>query len=144
MEYNFPITLSISLHAPNDEMRTKMMKVNKSWNVETLIKACRDYVKATGRRISFEYAVIDGVNDSDECAKQLAKLLRNMICHVNLIPVNPVKENTYKKPDRAKIESFCKKLCDLGINTTVRRTLGSDIDASCGQLRGKAIEENNN
>ena len=142
MEYNFPITLSISLHAPNDEIRTGMMRVNKSWNVETLIKSCRDYIKATGRRISFEYAVIEGVNDSDECAKQLAKLLRNMICHVNLIPVNPVKENSYKKPERARIEAFCKKLCDLGINTTVRRTLGSDIDASCGQLRGKALEEN--
>ena len=141
MEQKLPITLSISLHAPNDEIRTKMMRVNKSWNVQTLIKACRDYINATNRRISFEYAVIEGVNDSDECALQLAKLLRGMICHVNLIPANPVKENTYKKPDRYKVERFCKKLNDLGINTTVRRTLGSDIDASCGQLRGKALEE---
>ncbi len=141
MEKKFPVTLSISLHAPNDEIRSNIMRVNRSWNVETLIKACRDYINKTGRRISFEYAVIEGVNDSDACAVQLAKLLRGMICHVNLIPANPVKENTYKKPDRSKVEHFCKKLCDLGINTTVRRTLGSDIDASCGQLRGKAMQE---
>ena len=141
MEEKFPITLSISLHAPNNEIRNSIMKVNRSYNVETLIKACRDYINKTGRRISFEYAVIEGVNDSDECAVQLSKLLRGMICHVNLIPANPVKENTYKKPDRSKVEHFCKKLCDLGINTTIRRTLGSDIDASCGQLRGKALEE---
>ncbi len=140
MEYKFPITLSISLHAPNDEIRSSMMKVNKSWNIEKLIKACKDYIKATGRRISFEYAVVSGVNDSDECAKQLAKLLKGMLCHLNLIPVNPVKENTYKKPDREHIKRFCDRMNSLGINTTVRRTLGSDIDASCGQLRGKELE----
>ena len=141
MEENFPITLSISLHAPNDVIRDSMMKVNKKWNIATLIKACKDYIKVTGRRISFEYAVVDGVNNSDDNARELAKLLKGMLCHVNLIPVNPVKENTYKKPDRKKIEHFCKLLNDLGINTTIRRTLGSDIDASCGQLRGKALEE---
>ncbi len=143
MEENFPITLSVSLHAPNDEIRNSMMRVNKSWNIDVLLKACKDYVKATGRRISFEYAVVEGVNDSDANAKELAKRLRGMLCHVNLIPVNPVKENTYKKPDRSKIEHFCKLLNDLKINTTIRRTLGSDIDASCGQLRGKALEESN-
>ncbi len=142
MEYKFPITLSISLHAPNNELRSSIMRVNKSYNIESLIKACKDYINSTGRRISFEYAVIDGVNDSDECALQLSKLLRGMICHLNLIPANPVKENLYKKPDRAKVERFCKRMCDLGINTTIRRTLGSDIDASCGQLRGKHLEEN--
>lgn len=141
MEENFPITLSISLHAPNDTIRDSMMKVNKRWNIATLIKACRDYINKTGRRISFEYAVVDGVNDSDQNAKELAKLLKGMLCHVNLIPVNPVKENSYKKPDRRKIEHFCRLMNDLGINTTIRRTLGSDIDASCGQLRGKALEE---
>ncbi len=141
MEENFPITLSISLHAPNDTIRDSMMKVNKRWNIATLIKACKDYINKTGRRISFEYAVVDGVNDSDANAKELAKLLKGMLCHVNLIPVNPVKENTYKKPDRKKQEHFCKLMNDLGINTTIRRTLGSDIDASCGQLRGKALEE---
>ncbi len=140
-EENFPITLSVSLHAPNDKIRDSMMPVNKKWNVATLIKACKDYVKVTGRRISFEYAVVSGVNDSDENAKELAKLLKGMLCHVNIIPVNPVKENSYIKPDRRKIEHFCKLLNDLGINTTIRRTLGQDIAASCGQLRGKALEE---
>ena len=140
-EENLPITLSISLHAPNDKIRDAMMRVNKKWNVNALIKACKDYIKVTGRRISFEYAVGSGVNDSDENAKELAGLLRGMLCHVNLIPINPVKENSYKKPDRVKIEHFCKLLNDLGINTTIRRTLGQDIDASCGQLRGKALEE---
>ncbi len=141
MEYKFPITLSISLHAPNDDIRSEIMKVNRSWNVTELIKACKDYISVTNRRISFEYAVISGVNDTDECAKQLANLLKGMLCHVNLIPANPVKENSYKKPDRSKVEHFCKLLCSLGINTTIRRTLGSDIDASCGQLRRKTQSE---
>lgn len=141
-ECEMPITLSISLHAPNDEIRSSMMKVNKRWGVAELLKACKDYIKVTGRRISFEYAVISGVNDSDECAKQLSQRLKGMLCHVNLIPANPVKENSYKKPDRATIQRFCDKLNDLGINTTIRRTLGSDIDASCGQLRGREIENN--
>ncbi len=140
-EENLPITLSISLHAPNDKIRDTMMRVNKKWNVATLIKACKDYIKVTGRRISFEYAVVSGVNDSDENAKELAGLLKGMLCHVNLIPINPVKENSYKKPERQRIEHFCKLLNSLGINTTIRRTLGQDIDASCGQLRGKALEE---
>lgn len=142
MEYKFPVTLSISLHAPNDEIRSSIMRVNKKWNVETLIKACKDYIKVTGRRISFEYAVISGVNDSDACAKELAKLLKGMLCHVNLIPANPVKENSFSKPDRGKILHFCELLNSLGINTTIRRTLGADIEASCGQLRGKHLEEN--
>ena len=106
------------------------------------MKACRDYIAVTGRRISFEYALIEGVNNSDRCAKQLAVLMRGMLCHVNLIPANPVKENSYKKPDRQRLEHFCKLLCSLGVNTTIRRTLGADIDASCGQLRGREIEQN--
>lgn len=142
MEYKFPITLSVSLHAPNDELRSSIMKVNRSFGIESLMKACRDYIAVTGRRISFEYALIEGVNDSDRCAKQLAVLMRGMLCHVNLIPANPVKENSYKKPDRQKLEHFCKLLCSLGVNTTIRRTLGADIDASCGQLRGREIEQN--
>lgn len=141
MDYKFPITLSISLHAPNDTIRSEIMKVNKSWNVSELIKACKDYISVTNRRISFEYAVISGVNDSDECARQLAHLLKGMLCHVNLIPANPVKENSYKKPDRTKVEHFCSLLCSMGVNTTIRRTLGSDIDASCGQLRRKTQQE---
>ena len=142
MEYKFPITLSVSLHAPNDELRSSIMKVNRSFGIESLMKACRDYIAVTGRRISFEYALIEGVNDSDRCARQLAVLMRGMLCHVNLIPANPVKENSYKKPDRQRLEHFCKLLCSLGVNTTIRRTLGSDIDASCGQLRGREIEQN--
>ncbi len=139
-EYNFPITLSVSLHAPTDEIRSSMMKVNKRWNIDTLLNACRDYQNVTTRRISFEYALIEGVNDSDECAKILANKLKGIMCHVNLIPANPVKENSFKKPDRNKILHFQKRLTDLGINATVRRTLGSDIDASCGQLRrGKGV-----
>ncbi len=139
-EYNFPITLSISLHAPTDEIRSSMMKVNKRWNIDALLNACRDYQKVTTRRISFEYALIEGVNDTEECAVLLAKRLKGIMCHVNLIPANPVKENSFKKPDRNKILHFQKQLTDLGVNATVRRTLGSDIDASCGQLRrGKGV-----
>ncbi len=134
-EYKFPLTLSISLHAPNDEIRTKMMPVNKKWPINELIRACKDYISVTNRRISVEYAIIEGVNDSDESARQLAGLLKGMLCHVNLIPANPVKENSFKKPDAQKIKHFCELLNSLGINTTIRRTLGADINASCGQLR---------
>ena len=140
-EYNFPITLSISLHAPNDEIRSKTMPVNKKWNVDALIKACREYQKVTTRRISFEYALIEGVNDSDACAIELSQRLKGIMCHVNLIPANPVKENTFKKPDRKAILTFQKKLESFGITATIRRTLGADIDASCGQLKKKTKEE---
>lgn len=139
-EYNFPITLSISLHAPNDKIRSSMMKVNKKWNIDELLKACRDYQKVTTRRISFEYALIEGVNDSEECANELASRLKGIMSHVNLIPANPVKENTFKKPDRNKIIKFQKMLESKGVNATVRRTLGADIEASCGQLRRKEKE----
>lgn len=139
-EFGFPITLSISLHAPNDKIRSSMMPVNKKWNVEALLNACKNYQKVTTRRISFEYALIEGVNDSEECAKELAQKLKGIMCHINLIPANPVKENSFKKPDKNKILNFQKKLEALGLNATVRRTLGSDIDASCGQLRRKVKE----
>ena len=134
-ELNYPITLSISLHAPFDDIRSEMMKVNRRWSIAELLRACRDYQKITGRRISFEYAMIKGKNDTEECARELARILKGILCHVNLIPVNPVKENTYEKTDRKELRQFADKLCSLGINTTVRRTLGGDIDASCGQLR---------
>ena len=140
-EYNLPITLSISLHAPNDEIRTRTMPVNKKWNIDALLSACREYQKVTTRRISFEYALIEGINDSDACAKELATRLKGIMCHVNLIPANPVKENTFKKPDRKAIIAFQKKLESLGLNATIRRTLGADIDASCGQLKKKTKEE---
>ena len=142
-EYNFPITLSISLHAPNDKIRSSMMRVNKKWNIDALLKACKEYQNVTTRRISFEYALIDGVNDTDQCADELAKKLKGIMCHVNLIPANPVKENTFKKPDKEKIIRFQNRLIKNGVNATVRRTLGMDIDASCGQLRRKVKEGEN-
>jgi len=140
-EYNYPITLSVSLHAPNDEIRSSMMRVNKKWNIEALLKACKAYQKVTTRRISFEYALIEGVNDSEKCADELSKILKGIMCHVNLIPANPVKENSFKKPDRNKILKFKKFLENRGINATVRRTLGADIEASCGQLRSRTEGE---
>lgn len=135
MQKKLQLTLSISLHAPNDEIRNKTMPVNSKWNIDTLLKACREYTKVTSRRISFEYAMISGVNDTDECARELAKRLKGMLCHVNLIPVNSVKERDYKKSSDNRIAEFIKILEKYGINVTVRRTLGSDINASCGQLR---------
>ena len=135
MELDSQITLSVSLHAPNDRIRNTMMPINKKWNVAELISSCRDYFNRTGRRISFEYALIKGVNDSRECADELIKLLKGLVCHVNLIPVNKVKENSYEKSDR--VREFCNYLNQNGMNATVRRTLGADISASCGQLRQK-------
>ena len=135
MEEKLQLTLSISLHAPDDETRSKTMPVNDRWNIDELLKACKDYIKATNRRISFEYAMISGVNDSDECARKLGMKLKGMLCHVNLIPVNSVKERSYTKSSKERMESFIKILGKYGINATVRRTLGSDINASCGQLR---------
>lgn len=133
MELDSQLTLSISLHAPNDEIRNSIMPINKKWNVNELISACRDYYKRTGRRISFEYAMIKNVNDSRECADQLIKLLSGMNCHINLIPANEVRENDYRRSDR--VREFCEYLVRHGMNATVRRTLGADISASCGQLR---------
>ncbi len=140
LEKKLQLTLSISLHAPNDEIRSRTMPVNKRWNIDELMKACKAYTKATSRRISFEYAMISGVNDSDECARELAKRLKGMLAHVNLIPVNEVKETGYKKSGEDRIKRFTQILTSYGINTTVRRTLGSDINASCGQLRRKQKE----
>lgn len=134
-ECGYPVTLSISLHAVTDEERSNIMPVNKRWGIEELIKSCKDYIKVTGRRISFEYALINGVNDSLEHAIRLSKLLKGMICHVNLIPANPVVENTFTRPNMKKVNNFKEKLEMLGINATIRRTLGADINASCGQLR---------
>lgn len=134
-QLNMPITLSISLHAPDDEIRSKTMPVNKKWNIDALLKACRDYQKVTTRRISFEYAMIMGVNDTDECAIRLAKRLKGLLCHVNLIPANPVIETDFKKSDQKRIDAFKKRLEKCGITATIRRTLGADINASCGQLR---------
>ena len=136
---NMPITLSVSLHAPNNDIRNSIMPVNKKYPIEELIKACKDYIKTTTRRISFEYSLISGVNDSMENADELARLLKGMLCHVNLIPVNKIEEREYKKGNKQEIRAFCERLNSRGINATVRRELGSDIQASCGQLRKKLL-----
>ena len=138
---DFPqVNLAISLHAPNDAIRSQSMPVNKRWSIDELLKACRDYIDATGRRISFEYAMIDGLNDSDACAEELGNRLRGMLCHVNLIPVNAVEGKKQKRSSKERIRSFMDILEKKGINVTVRRTLGSDINASCGQLRRQQVE----
>lgn len=131
------LTLSVSLHAPDDETRSRLMPVNKAVGVERLMASCRRYFEKTGRRISFEYAMVDGVNDSDAQADRLAKLLRGMPSHVNLIPLNDVRESPLK-PSR-RVAAFQKRLESHGITCTVRRKLGGDIDASCGQLRRKRL-----
>lgn len=135
-------TLSVSLHAPNDTIRSQIMPVNRRWNVEELLEACRTYTEKTSRRISFEYAMMAGVNDSDECAYELASRLKGMLCHVNLIPANEVRENDYERSSQQRLRAFSRILEKQGINTTIRRTLGPDIDASCGQLRRRHEKEN--
>ncbi|MCL2508675.1 MAG: 23S rRNA (adenine(2503)-C(2))-methyltransferase RlmN [Oscillospiraceae bacterium] len=135
MEKKLQLTLSVSLHAPNDEIRSRLMPVNRRYPVDTLLKACRDYVKATGRRISFEYIMISGVNDSGDCAKELAAKLKGMLCHVNLIPANEFTDGGFKRSGGARVEAFSAVLSGKGINVTLRRSLGGDIDAACGQLR---------
>lgn len=137
MEYELQLTLSVSLHAPNNDIRSRLMPVNHKWPIESLLEACRAYASSTGRRISFEYAMIDGVNDSDACAKELASRLRGMLCHVNLIPANEVEGKGHRRTPKARLQTFAQLLKSEGINVTVRRTLGADINASCGQLRGQ-------
>ena len=135
------LTLSVSLHAPNDEIRSTIMPVNKAYPVEQLLDACRRYYAATSRRISFEYAMIDGVNDSEENAKELIRRLKGLPAHFNLIPLNHVEESPLKPSSRNAVARFQKLLEDGGIPATVRRTLGGDIDASCGQLRRKYTKQ---
>lgn len=133
-ELNLGITLSISLHAPDNAERSAIMPVNDRWDINELMAACRHYFAKTGRRISFEYALIDGHNDTREDAKKLAALLSDFVCHVNIIPVNKIKERSFTS-DRKAAHRFQQYLNELGINATVRRTLGADIEAACGQLR---------
>lgn len=130
-----PVNLSISLHAPNDEVRRRTMPVAKSWNFDELLSACKEYTRLTSRRITYEYSLIENVNDSQEHAEILAKKLKGTLCHVNLIPVNAVKGIDFKKSSRQRIETFKEVLDKYGIAVTVRRELGSDIMAACGQLR---------
>ena len=123
------LTLSISLHAATDERRSEIMPINRKYHLDELMKACRHYFAATGRRISFEYSLIEGVNDTEQAAQELINLLGGMTCHVNLIPINEIRERDFRKSRSVE------RLCDAGINATVRRTLGADISAACGQLR---------
>ena len=134
-KYKFPITLSVSLHAPDDESRSHIMPVNDAYNIKELTDACKYYQDKCSRRISFEYAIIRDVNDSVSCAARLCKILKGLMCHLNVIPVNNVDENEFTKPSVEKIKRFCDYMEQNGITATVRRELGSDINASCGQLR---------
>lgn len=129
------LTLSVSLHAPNDALRSSMMPVNDSYPVAQLIAACRRYQNTTGRRVSFEYSMVRGVNDGEAEARQLAALIKGMGAHVNLIPINPVNGSPYSASDAQNIRRFAARLTALGVNATVRRRLGADISAACGQLR---------
>ena len=140
-EEDLQITLAVSLHAPNDGIRTQTMPIAKVYSMDKLLQACRDYADKTKRRITFEYALIHGVNDGDEHAWELVKKLRDMLCHVNLIPVNDVKERNYVKSTADRVKRFAGILNDNGVETTVRRKLGSDIDAACGQLRRSHMKE---
>lgn len=139
-ELRLGLTLSVSLHAANDGRRSEIMPVNRRYPMDLLLAACRRYFDRTGRRVTFEYAVIDGVNGTKEDARELASCLTGMPCHVNLIPVNPVKERSYRT-GRDKVQQFQKYLEAEGVNATIRRTLGSDINAACGQLRREAGNE---
>lgn len=138
-EENIQCTLSISLHATTDEKRSAMMPINDRYNIAELLQACKDYIEKTNRRISFEYALAKDNNDNLEDAKRLVKLLKGMICHVNLIPINKIENGTFVKSSNENIMKFRDYLNDHGIVATIRRELGSDIDAACGQLRRKNL-----
>lgn len=140
-EEDLQITLAVSLHAPNDSIRRQIMPVANAYPMEQLLQACKDYIQKTKRRITFEYAMMQGVNDSDDCAKELAQKLRHMLCHVNLIPMNPVKERDFTKSGTDRVQHFAKILQQNGVETTIRRRLGSDIDAACGQLRRRYMQK---
>ena len=134
------ITLALSLHASTQEKREQIMPVAKAYDLTQVLDACKYYFKQTGRRISFEYSLIEGVNDSAEDVRNLASLLRGMNCHVNLIPVNPIKERDFSQPDTKAVREFQNKLEKCGINVTIRREMGRDIDGACGQLRKRYAE----
>ena len=140
-EKKLQISLAVSLHGPNNEKRSRVMPVNKAYPIEPLLDACRRYYEKTGRRIHFEYAMIDGLNDGEEDARELLRRLKGLGAHVNMIPLNHVEESPLKPSSRAAVAKFQKILEDGGVTATVRRTLGSDIDASCGQLRRKYNKE---
>ena len=139
-ELKLQITLAISLHAPNDELRKTMMPIAYTYSIEQIMDACRYYLSQTARRISFEYSLVKGVNDSPECARQLIKLVHGMNCHINLIPVNPIKERDYEQSEKNSIHNFKEILEKAGVNVTIRREMGRDIDGAGGQLRQNHIE----
>ena len=139
-EEGLQITLALSLHGSNQEKRKKLMPVANKYSMEEVIGACRNYFEKTGRRITFEYALAGGNNDSDEDAGELARLLSGLNCHVNLIPINPVKERNFVRSDKKVIVNFQNKLEKYGINVTIRREMGSDIDGACGQLRKSYLD----
>lgn len=137
MKEGLTITLAISLHAPNDALRREMMPVANRFSIREIIQVCREYVQQTGRRVTFEYSMVEGKNDSKECAEELAALLHGLNCHVNLIPLNPVEGRMGKRSNRTKIRNFKLGLEKNQVHVTIRREMGSDIDAACGQLRNK-------
>lgn len=138
-EENLPVTLCVSLHAPNDEIRRKTMPVANTWKIVDIMEACRKYIEKTGRRVIFEYALSDGINAGPEHALELAGLLKGMQCHVNLIPLNVVRERNLKGISEEQVQQFLKILADAGISATRRREMGDDIEGACGQLRRKTI-----
>ena len=138
-EEGLPVTLSLSLHAPNDEIRKKLMPVANAWSCEQVIAACKNYVEKTGRRVIFEYALVKDVNSDIKCADELARRLRGLQCHVNLIPLNDVKERSLSAPTRQTVEAFQRRLALKNISATVRREMGADIEGACGQLRRKVL-----
>ncbi|MEG0772263.1 23S rRNA (adenine(2503)-C(2))-methyltransferase RlmN [Clostridium sp.] len=140
-DLNLQITLAISLHAPNDEIRKQTMPIAKAYTIEELLDTCRYYIHKTNRRITFEYALVKGFNDKKEDAEELSKILKGMLCHVNLIPINEIDESNLKKSNMEEIEKFKEILVKNGIETTVRREMGLDINAACGQLRRSYIEK---
>jgi 23S rRNA (adenine2503-C2)-methyltransferase len=141
-ELKLQITLAISLHAPNDDLRRSMMPIANKYSINKLINACKYYIEKTNKRITFEYALVQNTNDSKEQAEELGTLLKGMLCHVNLIPINEVDENNYKKSTNEQVYSFQSTLESYGIETTIRREMGSDINAACGQLRRSYIYSN--
>lgn len=140
-EEKLQMTLALSLHAPNDEKRRELMPIAQRYSMDELLEACRNYFEKTGRRITFEYSLVAGVNDRDQDARELAERIGKLNCHVNLIPVNPIKERSYVRSTRQAVENFKIKLEKCGINVTIRREMGSDIDGACGQLRKSYMEK---
>ncbi len=134
------LTLAISLHAPNDERRRALMPIANKYSISEIMEACGYYIAKTGRRVTFEYSLVKGENDTDECARQLSELVKGINCHINLIPVNPIKERNFKQSDLNRINKFKNKLEKNRINVTVRREMGRDIDGACGQLRKSYME----